>query len=535
MKTFKRWLYLTHRWLGIGLCLFLAMWFFSGVVMMYVGYPKLTEHERLSHLPSIAPNAMLSPAQAFARAGEAGPLRELSLSAGRAGRPMYQAWFEDGRRIQVDARDGSVPARADAAVALSSARVFAGPTVALRHEGMVDEDAFTHSRALDRHRPLHRIALADEAHTRLYVSSVTGEVVRDASRLERGWNYLGAWIHWLYPFRGTVLDTQWANIVNVLTILGLVLTLTGTVVGVLRWRFTRPYRSGSRTPYPGALMRWHHISGLLFAVITLTWLFSGLMSMGPWGFLRDPGPTQHLARMHGPALQVQALTATPAALLEQGSAFVHGSDGIGREAGLGRKDSAVNAHVPLEAYGKDVRELRWARRLNQDVVLLVQASGALRMIRSHDGAALSFSDLDVTTAAARLFDAPLLRTERLDHYDLYYYDRAPHTMLGGRGKPLPVIRAVYGDPGETWVHIDARTAQVLGRTDVNGRLRRWLFQMLHSWDWLPLLQRRPLWDVVMVALSLGGLALSATGVVIGVRRLRERARRGWRNVSDRPG
>ena len=37
----KRALYLTHRWLGVVLCLFMAMWFLSGVVMMYVGYPKL--------------------------------------------------------------------------------------------------------------------------------------------------------------------------------------------------------------------------------------------------------------------------------------------------------------------------------------------------------------------------------------------------------------------------------------------------------------------------------------------------------------
>ena len=35
----KRWLYLLHRWAGITLCLFFAMWFISGVVMMYVGYP----------------------------------------------------------------------------------------------------------------------------------------------------------------------------------------------------------------------------------------------------------------------------------------------------------------------------------------------------------------------------------------------------------------------------------------------------------------------------------------------------------------
>ncbi len=38
----KRWLYLIHRWAGVVLCLFFAMWFVSGVVMMYVGYPKLT-------------------------------------------------------------------------------------------------------------------------------------------------------------------------------------------------------------------------------------------------------------------------------------------------------------------------------------------------------------------------------------------------------------------------------------------------------------------------------------------------------------
>ncbi|HEY9274672.1 MAG TPA: PepSY domain-containing protein, partial [Achromobacter sp.] len=30
----KRWLYLIHRWAGIVLCLFFAMWFISGVVMM---------------------------------------------------------------------------------------------------------------------------------------------------------------------------------------------------------------------------------------------------------------------------------------------------------------------------------------------------------------------------------------------------------------------------------------------------------------------------------------------------------------------
>jgi hypothetical protein len=43
--------------------------------------------------------------------------------------------------------------------------------------------------------------------------------------------------------------------------------------------------------------------------------------------------------------------------------------------------------------------------------------------------------------------------------------------------------------------------------------------MLHSWDWLPLLDRRPLWDLLLIALSVGGAALSITGVVIAWRRL----------------
>ncbi|RZJ26984.1 MAG: PepSY domain-containing protein, partial [Haliea sp.] len=104
-------------------------------------------------------------------------------------------------------------------------------------------------------------------------------------------------------------------------------------------------------------------------------------------------------------------------------------------------------------------------------------------------------------------------------YDMYYYSRDAHTMTGGADKPLPVWRVVFGDADATWVHIDPATGAVLGRTDSTRRLSRWLFAMLHSWDWLPLLERRPLWDILMIVLSLGGTALSVTGVVIGWRRL----------------
>src|SRR5262245_46476714 len=39
-------LVITHRYLGVAVGLLMLMWFVSGIVMMYVGFPRLTEAER---------------------------------------------------------------------------------------------------------------------------------------------------------------------------------------------------------------------------------------------------------------------------------------------------------------------------------------------------------------------------------------------------------------------------------------------------------------------------------------------------------
>ena len=54
IRRLRRWLYIVHRWIGIGTCLLFAMWFISGVVMMYVAFPQLTDTERWTASPPIA-------------------------------------------------------------------------------------------------------------------------------------------------------------------------------------------------------------------------------------------------------------------------------------------------------------------------------------------------------------------------------------------------------------------------------------------------------------------------------------------------
>ena len=92
MRHAKRWLYLVHRWLGVLLCSVFALWFVSGIVMMSVGYPKLTEAERLQHLPPLGTGSgLLAPREALDAAGIAGPLKELRLAAASGGRAVYLA------------------------------------------------------------------------------------------------------------------------------------------------------------------------------------------------------------------------------------------------------------------------------------------------------------------------------------------------------------------------------------------------------------------------------------------------------------
>ncbi|MES2609474.1 MAG: PepSY-associated TM helix domain-containing protein [Pseudomonadota bacterium] len=498
----KRWLYLTHRWAGVVLCAFFAMWFFSGVVMMYVGYPKLTATERLEHLPPLRTATVgLEPAQALHAAGIEGPLSDLRLAVASGGRAVYLAIPQHSgtgaapKRMAatvIDAGTGQVLRGVDAVLATASAQAFSGEAGTARYLDRIDEDAFTHSRALDAHRPLHRLALGDAAGTVVYVSGTTGEVVRDATRSERGWNYLGAWIHWLYPFRGTVLDAWWADIVNWLSIAGIVLTITGTVVGVMRWRFTRRYKSGSRSPYRGFMMRWHHVFGLLFAAVTLTWIFSGLMSMNPWKVFDGGAPALRTEAMHGGPLALPTQPASVQAL--------------------------------LAAASPNTRELRWVRTAGQTLVLAASPTGAPALLDAATAQPHALDPEALQAAAARLLPDPVARTETLRDYDMHYYSRAAHTMTGGNDRPLPVLRVVFSDAHATWVHIDPRTGAVLDKSDTHRRASRWLFALLHSWDWGPLLARRPLWDALLIVLSLGGTVMSLTGVVIGWRRLAHKLR-----------
>lgn len=542
LSRIKRWILLGHRWLGIGTCLLFFLWFLSGVVMMYVGHPKLTWQERLEHLPPLeASQPLLSPADAFQRAGIQGTVTDLRLANARAGQPVYIARIRpdtrpapdapqpDPRLVALDARTGALLPPTDPATALASAQAYleqAGlshpsssgtpPAASPRqpspataqdtpgkplYQGVTVEDAHTHSAAMDLHRPLHKVLLPDAEQTLLYISGTTGEVVRDAPRLERGFNYLGAWLHWLYLFRDTAID--WTDLIIWLSVIGTVATISGFLSGIIRWRFSRPYRSGSRSPFAPGALRWHHILGLVFALTTFTWIFSGLMSMNPWDIFEADESIIDARRISNPDIQPSRAIATPQALL-------------------------ASTTTP-------VRELQWHTLLDKARVKAIRthevppgSNDQPVLLSARTGKPYTLEPERLRSALFTLQAGYPPRIDILRQDDFYYYSRTEHTMTGGRKPhPLPIWRARYDDPNQTWLHIDPATGQVLSELDTYRRTERWLFALLHSWDWLPLLQNRPLWDIVMLVLAAGGLALSATGIWIAGHRLHIKTRR-WR-------
>jgi len=88
-----------------------------------------------------------------------------------------------------------------------------------------------------------------------------------------------------------------------------------------------------------------------------------------------------------------------------------------------------------------------------------------------------------------------------------------------------VLRVRYDDPQQTWLYVDGVRGTPLRKEERLTRLNRWLYHGLHSLDFPFLYYQRPLWDIVVIALSAGGLALAVTTIVPAVRRFRRHARR----------
>ncbi len=83
-----------------------------------------------------------------------------------------------------------------------------------------------------------------------------------------------------------------------------------------------------------------------------------------------------------------------------------------------------------------------------------------------------------------------------------------------------MLRVKFDDPLQTWVYVDVELGQVVATIHRLNRLERWLYNGLHSLDFGFWYDKRPLWDIGMITLSLGALVTSAIGLWFGMKRVK---------------
>ncbi|MGE6334877.1 PepSY domain-containing protein [Stenotrophomonas sp. NPDC077659] len=494
-STAKRWTYLLHRWLGIGGCLLMLLWFVSGMVMLFIGYPKLTPGERLGALPVLDGARVLQGLPVLPEAVQAEP-ESVALTTLR-GEPAYVV--RSGANIGAwSAVTGYALLPVSAQRAELSAAAFAGGP-AFPGAVRVDEDRWTHSRGLDAHRPLYKVEVGGRQPGSLYVSSRTGEVVLDAPYHQQRWNYVGAWLHWLYFLRMQSVDPVWTWVVIVLSGLCTLAAISGIVVGVWRWRFRGRYRSGAKTPYVEPWMRWHHLVGLMASAFVFTWIFSGLMSMNPLQVFTTSAGAVDAARYRGATVSLASAVAQPQALL---------------------RAAAEQDFTPVE--------IQWRRIGGELFAVLLDGQGDTRIVSLMDGRLYLARQLPVAGLQQRaqaMSTAPL-RTFAVVHApDAFFYPRAPEAMNGAAVRRFPVAVVDFSDAHATRVYIDLATGDPLLTLGHRERVGRWLFYFLHSWDLPGMLRQENTRLAVLLLLSVAGAGLCTTAVVIGTRRLQMKVRR----------
>lgn len=466
-RRLRRTLILTHRWLGVALALLMALWALSGVVMMYVAYPYTSSEERMGGLERLDLSQCCTALPAL-EGVESAAVEMLG------GRPVLRLMTVEGPSL-VDLRTGEQPT-IDAGLAEQVAQTHLARSSGHTPDWTVAEtepDQWTIS-GFDHHAPLYKATADDEAGTVLYVSGVTGQVVQDTKRAERFWNWLGAIPHWLYFKQLRANGALWSQVVIYASLLGTFLTVIGLYVGLSR------IKPGKRwIPYRG-MDWWHHVTGLVFGIVTLTWVASGLLSMNPWGWMSSEGPGAELSALAGRGVTeddvralVQAVTAAP-------------------------PGGAVRAELSIQggkAYAivSEPSGLRWRASLPD------MAAAPLRA-----------DELDALARRARR-DVPAL-TGMIRAGDSYHY--AHH-----RSVVLPAWRVIYEDEGHTRLYFDPRTGELVGYADASARAYRWLHSALHTFDFAPVLRSRPVWDVVVLPLIAGVSFLCLIGVWLGARRL----------------
>jgi len=476
----------THRLLGFFLCLLFVIWCLSGFVMMYKGFPTVSDEDRAKLNKSIDLTMVAYPLniESFIDMDSIKALKLIHINKQAVFNieTLDESVFnftanKIGEKLKYDEND----------VRSILYDYYKTETVDCKIETITELDQWIPRTRYLPHMPIFRVDINDNEGTVWYVSSKTGEVLQKLDFSDKVWAWLGAIPHWLY-FKDIRINTPlWQFIVITLSFIGVLLSIAGIVLGINRYLIARK-RNQLITPYKKKWFKWHHYLGFTFGLFTFTWVLSGLFSMNP-------------------------LKWSPSNSLSENQLVIwEGESTLKSEFNEANFDSFIKQNSTNDSIFKiDFNSF------NGNVVAVLNTLNGTResnILNNHNTAYFNKVDLNLyVEKISELYPKnKIVNMFTLSEYDDYYYSRT-NTL------PLPIYKYELNDEGNTALYIDPLNHQVVRKVETKNRVERWIYHGLHSFDFAALRNKRPLWDIVVILFLTGVTLLSISGAVLTYKKL----------------
>ncbi|PCH68778.1 MAG: hypothetical protein COC06_08975 [Bacteroidales bacterium] len=489
MSRFKNIILQIHNLSGTFLSLMFVIWFLSGFVLIFAGFPHASKEERFMHLSFLTKSdfdSIQAPSEDFSGKIE---LEKMN------GNPVYRVY--SGRKSQKVYSAISLIRCENTTEkeAVNLAEDFTGAK--LKSVEKIEEldqwIPWSYYRAL---LPIYKCYLNDEDRTRIYISEKTGSIIQETTIKTRWAARLGAIPHWIYFKSLRLQKGLWVKVVAWISFFGILVSISGLIAGFIRLKKRKKSSKWTEcSPYKKFWYKWHHITGFLFGFFVFTFILSGFFSV-----VDIP---KSLVPVHAKVSAVKVWN-------QKTDVKQHAA------TSLSHLWNAVEGKKPI-------RKVVWKTVMNQACFWVYRDHYQLPdvYVAGTDGAFAksNYSKKEISSWCKSVFADTGYDVKELNEFDAYYQ------KSGMWKRPLPVWQLTLHDADHTSMYIHPKTGEVIKSYNSNDRSRRWLYRSLHTLDFPFLKQHEWLRKLLLLFLSLGGTAVSISGLVLGLKWIKRKTKK----------
>lgn len=475
-----RYLIKIHRIFGSILSLVFFIWFASGIVMIFAGFPRAPKKELFKTRECISAKDSIKdfPKEKWKSAK--------SIVLKKVGEIPCYYFYSDSKNIIINAR--TLDEISSFSETSFDKRILDSNKCTFTSKIINDYDQWIPWARYKMYFPIKKYYLNDDDNSVIYASLKTGEIVQKTTRKSRWLARIGAIPHWFY-FKFLRLNAKaWMNTVLWFSGIGAIMCLAGIILGLYRMRRRR--RDKKRgvldfSPYKKKWYKWHHIFGFFFGFTCFTFVFSGMMS----------------------------LTNVPNWIVSVDKNIDYRSQW---SKSFNVDDYKLSISSIIKDSAEPIREIRLSDAYFKPSYYLFSNEYYFpKYIDATNSNAITYIKVDsdfIKTKLNSVFNKKIKEFDVLNSPDDYYGRR--------RSAQLPYLRVKFNDSDKTYLYIGVANSKIVSINNSSKRMRRWLYKGLHSLNFKFLREHDWLRKIILLILCVGGLFVSYTGIILSIKYLR---------------